>query len=386
MNRFVFFALMACVLSLVSCKQGNTPEQTPVMRGVITIDRQYGTPQPNFTAAEMISNGFAYGDQVRVQIGDSIDLIAPFVTAYTQAGIMGVSSCDYGAKGGTVDMGIANGNFHERVGGEDGDSIIITMHKKGGYLHEYELLQASYNNDPNNYATPEVFANFREVTTTGMGRKKLYRGSNPLNADKNPVRYAVMDSLARLVGIATEIDLADDNAMIEAQLTKEGYRATYCPALYRDGRVIGLKMGADTFSPEFKQKLAAGLRFMIANEPPYLIHCNEGKDRCGFVSLLLEALMGADVTQIEYDYMVTFENYYKYERDGEGWQLNRELNVDRMLLLLLYPELLNDITAVNWHMLMSSSPTMLYERVVAFLHDAGLSDAELATLKSKLSD
>ena len=69
-------------------------------------------------------------------------------------------------------------------------------------------------------------------------------------------------------------------------------------------------MGVDFFAPDFTEKLAAGLRFMISNEPPYLVHCNEGKDRAGMTIALLEALSGATMDEIIADYMESYENYY----------------------------------------------------------------------------
>ena len=387
----VLFAIMG-IMTTACCDKDTPTDDAAVasISGTITIDMQYGTPQPDFTAADMMSKGFAYGDLLHVVItdptgeDDDIDLVAPFVTAYTQAGLMGVSWCDYGAKGGVVDMGLANGSFQARVGGKDGDKITITMKEKQGYRAKYDLLQGSYDNIRDHYPSDTAFANFREVKTTGMGEKKLYRGSNPLNADKNPVRYAYMDDFARQVGVQTEIDLADDDDMIQEQLQKRTDNYTYCPTLYKNGKVVALKMSADTFNDDFKERLARGLRFMIANEPPYLIHCNEGKDRCGFVTLLLESLMGASVDEIQKDYMVTFENYYKYKPGSDNWDLNESLNVNRMLTLLLYPDLLDDITHVNWDLLFSSSPTALYYSVVDFLKSAGLTDTELEQLKAKL--
>lgn len=49
-------------------------------------------------------------------------------------------------------------------------------------------------------------------------------------------------------------------------------------------------MGVDFAAEEFNAKLKTGLVYLIDNEGPYLIHCNEGKDRAGFVAALLEAL------------------------------------------------------------------------------------------------
>lgn len=382
---FIFAALT--LISLNSCKDDEPMQETqvPAIRGTIAVDRQYGDLQPDFTAQDMLDCGFDYGDIVRITIGKNIDITAPFVTAYTQAGIMGFSCCDYGKKGGILDVGIANGNFHERVGGEDGDSILITIHEKGGYLAKYSLLQGAYDNDRSHYTSDAVFANFREVTTTGVGEGKLYRGSNPLNADKNPVRFQYMDDFARQVGIQTEIDLADDDEMIEAQLQKRTDGFTYCRDLYNAGHVIGLKMSADTFNDEFKMKLADGLRFMISHEPPYLIHCNEGKDRCGYVALLLEALMGATVEEMVLDYMVTFENYYDYQPNSDTWLLNKNLTIDRMLQLLIHEESLSDITKIQWQLDLDGSDTLVMQ-VSDYLKDnpINLSEEELDALKNKL--
>ena len=384
MFRKSFILLLGvAVLAACSDKDDNAADDA-FISGSITIDKQYGTPVPNFTANDMISKGFSYGDMLTVRIGNTKDLVVPFVTAYTQAGIMGLSCCDYGATGGVLNIGIANGNFHDRVGGNDGDTIIISMNEKGGYLEEYKLLQASYDNIRNHYPSDAAFANFREVTTTGMGVGKLYRGSNPLNAKNNPVRYAYMDDFARQVGIQTEIDLADDDDMIAEQLATRQDTFSYCPTLFRNGQVVAVKMSADTFNDDFKARLARAYRFIIAHEPPYLIHCNEGKDRCGFVTLLLEALMGADVIEIEEDYMTTFENYYLYEYHSDGWILNQKLNVDRMLRLMMYPSLLDDITTINWDLMLDATPTMLYTKTVEFLKSAGLTDSEIEQLKEKL--
>ena len=48
------------------------------------------------------------------------------------------------------------------------------------------------------------------------------------------------------------------------------------------------KLGMDFLSKATLSGLAEGMRFIINNDGPYLIHCNEGKDRAGFVSALIE--------------------------------------------------------------------------------------------------
>ena len=52
---------------------------------------------------------------------------------------------------------------------------------------------------------------------------------------------------------------------------------------------------------------------MISSDGPYLIHCTEGKDRTGFVCLLLGALAGGSYQELKDDYMVTYYNYYSFD-------------------------------------------------------------------------
>jgi protein tyrosine/serine phosphatase len=55
-----------------------------------------------------------------------------------------------------------------------------------------------------------------------------------------------------------------------------------------------------------ERKLKTALQFMISHKGPYLIHCFARVDRTGFVSALLEALMGATLTEIVKNYLSAF--------------------------------------------------------------------------------
>jgi hypothetical protein len=57
---------------------------------------------------------------------------------------------------------------------------------------------------------------------------------------------------------------------------------------------------------------------MAEHEGPYLVHCTEGKDRTGFVCMLLEALCGASYDEIVDDYMITYDNYYGITKEAEA--------------------------------------------------------------------
>jgi hypothetical protein len=83
-------------------------------------------------------------------------------------------------------------------------------------------------------------------------------------------------------------------------------KAPWYERLLHTGQVIAFDMSFDFCSGDFCKKLAKVLRFMVYHGGPYLVHCYAGVDRTGFVSALLEALMGATVREIEADYLRSF--------------------------------------------------------------------------------
>lgn len=185
------------------------------------------------------------------------------------------------------------------------------------------------------------------------------------------------------MGVKTEIDLADSNEKIEKCIASEGYQAVYCPELYRNGKVIALSMKADVFTDESLAKIADGMRFIIDNEPPYLIHCNEGKDRCGFFVMLLESLAGADVQEVLDDYMLTFINYYGLKKGDAAYNMAFDMNGKRIVYLLANPETMNHLNGFNWSSIDITDVNM-YDAAVKYLFSTGLSRDEVAMLKSKI--
>ena len=71
-----------------------------------------------------------------------------------------------------------------------------------------------------------------------------------------------------------------------------------------------LFLGMDYTSEQFRRGAAQGMRFMMDIGGPVYIHCLEGKDRTGFVCMVLEALAGADYEEMCGEYMKSYENYY----------------------------------------------------------------------------
>ncbi len=401
MRKLIVPAVLAAMLTVTACNKNDPATQpVPEISGYVTEVNSYGQPIPSFTPAQMSAAGFDYADLVDVNIGDSIFLEnVPYVSSFNEVAILGPSYVDYNARGDDFGFAMLNGDFHYYIGGEVGDKVTMTLSEKGGYLETYELMKSVYPVDRRSDETAEQYANFRMVTTTGIAPGILYRSSNPLNCAKNPGRYSVADSLARLTGIRTEIDLADKPEEVEKYMATEGYASSYCPALFKAGSTIACGMMANTFCDDFKTRLGAGVRFMIEHEPPYLIHCNEGKDRCGFVSMLFEALCGASIEELRRDYMVTMLNFYQIPDGGESYNLRQSLAIDRMIWLMCNEEALENYKNIKWNTIDVSDidwdglgfyKTMLQGATLQssaekYLKECGLTGEEVSELRSILT-
>ena len=209
--------------------------------------------------------------------------------------------------------------------------------------------------------TDAEFANFRMITTTGIGEGKLYRSSSPVNPEINRNKYA--DAAAKEAGVKTFVNLADND---ETMRGYEGFAESY----YAGQKIVALNMGVDFSADEFKAGLADGIRFIAANEAPYLVHCNEGKDRAGFTSAMLECLMGASVDEVVADYMVTFYNYYNVKPDEERYSVIANSNIKKSLATAFG---VNDITGID-----------LAAAAEKYLLDIGVSADDIAKVRENL--
>ena len=128
-------------------------------------------------------------------------------------------------------------------------------------------------------------------------------------------------------------------------------------------------------SEEFRSKIADGLIGMSEKDGPYLIHCTEGKDRTGFVCMLIEALAGATYDEIVEDYMITYDNYYKIteETDPERYTVIIENVLDPMI---------SAMTGAG----VDPKSADLASYAEDYLRAAGMNDGQIAALMSRIAD
>ena len=394
-----FYRLSAFVLALVlllsvfvgcnhpggTVDSGNTPDCTdnstvtePIQITTTIYEiAKHGNLILYMYGADLFNKGFEHGDIVEIAIGEK-KWDVPLCTSYsdvdngqavlratgdTDGVVLAINMGDFA----TI-AGIAQKTAIEENPGYRWDYLMespvqikITMKEEGGYREQWLIHQLIRTNERTDYSHlgGEAFANFRVINTTGIGVNKLYRSSSPINPALGRNTYA--DAAARDAGIMTVVNLADpSNTYVGTE------NAYYCTC-----QVAYVNLGMDFLSEATLSGLAEGMRFIINNDGPYLIHCNEGKDRAGFVSTLLECLMGATMNEVIDDYMVTYYNYYGVEEGSEKY--NAVVN-NNLIKVLNTAFKINDVYKAN----------LAAEAEAFLIEDAGLTAEEVALLKTKL--
>ena len=338
---------------------------------------KYGNLILQMSGAELFDKGYQYGDILELTVaGNTYEL--PMCSNYSDVDT-GVSVLRASAPEDAVVVAINMGDFATNAGiaekikiDEDpGYSwtyliespvlVKITLKEVGGYRDQWLIRQLVRTDAREDYVhlSDEAFANFRVIDTTGMGVNKLYRSSSPINPGIGRSTYA--DNAAKNAGIVTVINLADASNVYD--LPDDAY--------YNTCNVTYINLGMEFLSETATESLAIGMRAIINGDGPYLIHCNEGKDRAGFVSALLECLMGASIDEIVEDYMETYFNYYGVEKGTEKYEAVVNSNI---------------INALNTNFKVSDAckADLAAEAEAYMIEDLGLSEDEVATLKIKL--
>ena len=370
-KSIALLVLCVTILNLCSCAPTENPTDEPktVKATVVEIEK-YGHAVLDITTADFLASNFALGDIVTVRF-DSFEENMPFFDGYyTNPG-------DTMLRGKNSDENIAicinYGDFSAETGLALGDEVEITLAEKAGMLEIQELCSLKYSNDRADYADDVTFANFRSVTSGDIGEGKVYRTASPINNENGRAAYA--DDLIASVNIATVLNLADSTEDIEEYIEAPDFDSEYYLSLYESGNVKALDLAGNFFTDDFAKGMAEGLTFLAHSEPPYCIHCTEGKDRAGFTSMLLSALMGASLTEIVDDYMITFYNYFGIEKETEPERY--EAVLDNNLYAILYY-----VTGVNTYEELTEVD--LESAVTNYLLSAGMTESDILMLKEKL--
>ena len=329
----------------------------------------------NIKGSALFDRGFAIGDIVTVKIGD-IELDMPICANYNDVDVMdNLVRIGRGSPDSDVVVAVNMSAFALKYAGEVGDIVIFTMKEKGGYLDVIadRPAEEGRTNDREDYASDQVFANFREVTLGDIAPGVFYRSSSPIDPGLGRAAYA--DKFCEEAGIATVLNFANSDEAIEAFFAADGFDSPYYKGLYDEGQVIALNMGVDFFYDTVnRDKLKEGLEFLLDNEGPFLIHCTEGKDRVGFVAAMIEALMGATIDEIVEDYMQTYVNYFFFEKGSDDYNKFTEFAILPLMCLMADVDKGTDLSTVD-----------LAAAANAYLLGLGLEQSQIDDLVAVLS-
>lgn len=363
-------------------------ETYPQIEAGIAEISKYGNIVLTIDPDAMKEQGYEPADIITIRIGEK-EMDMPVGTAYTDVD-SGEPVCCYKFSSSrnreeTV-LSVNSGNLIEAMnvakivkvpeapgfkvewseGMDENTTVYLNMKEKQGFAEEYAMHQlgAVRTNKREDYGhlSDAEYANFRMVRTSGMGTGILYRSSSPVNPAYK--RNEQADQAMLDAQIRTVMNMADSEGQMKAY---SEYALTY----YAGCDIIPLNMGMNVSSEEFREKLAEGFRFIASHEGPYLIHCNEGKDRTGFALGILECLMGADKEEITEDYMRTFYNFYGIEPGTDLYTRTADSNLLRSLAGAFHTESLDGAD--------------LAKSAEAYLEEIGMTADEIKALKEKLS-
>ena len=171
------------------------------------------------------------------------------------------------------------------------------------------------------------------------------------------------------------MNMSDTEEKVAGFAAEEGFDSAYYLELFQNGHVIALDMTINFAYDEFAEKIVEGLTFLAGQEPPYLIHCDEGKDRAGFGSMIVEMLMGASEEEIVADYLVSYQNYYHLdnEADAEKLEMIAGKNIREMIRTVAGLEKGANLANVD-----------LAAAAESYLIVHGMDEADLEALREKL--
>ena len=319
------FATLVAFSSLSACSN-NSKNTEPLLKNyAIHHDDEFGGAYINIGAEEFNALGFKYGDSVDISFttGEKTWTDVGYYNGYyvpagqellvAYPGYENIKFCiNYG------DDIYADNNFDENT------KVTIKLNEAGKFKDIQDTLSISYSDDINEYTSKEEFANFREMRVGKIKEGLLFRGASPVDNSRN--RAATVDSLLEENGIQYNIDLADKNTDGTKYQVHD-----YFQSLVDNNKVVFLGMAAAYKKDDFAGKMKTLFETILANDGPYYIHCLEGKDRTGYVCMVIEALCGATYDELVDDYFITYKNYYGIEKGTSKYNAIKELHIDEMI-------------------------------------------------------
>lgn len=387
----ILTAVIASASVLCACQKEEQVQPEPKIENCAIIhETEFGGVYIKSTIDDFNKLGFVYGDSVNVEFSNGfkledvpyyngyyVDAGQPLLIAYPGYDYI-KAAVNYGddlwETAGLQQKNDQKLNLWMQSKLEEHDTASVYLNERGKYADIQAARDIHYYDERERYTTDEEFANFRSIHMGRIAENRLYRSASPCDNQHNRAPY--VDRLIEQAGVNGIMNLSDSHLKIRGYMEKDNFDSPYFLSLYQNDQVIPLALNMNYLSEEFAVTAAQGLKELAKLEPPYLIHCTEGKDRTGFICMLVEALAGADYQQIADDYMVTYDNYYGITADSEPdkYQTILEKNLDAMIRSIVGDESI-DIT---------NTDLSVYAK--NYLLKAGMSEEEITAFLNRICE
>ena len=279
----------------------------------------FGGAVLNVTVHEFLAAGFALGDTVDVRFdnGYVLENVPIYDGFYTRFGAPLVSCADEFVR---IDRNFGGDLFDVAKLNDGGFSVEITLHEPGGLLQTQLALALAYTDERQDYASDVIFVNFRAMTGGNLLENLFYRGASP--CDNRHGRASFASGLLGEVGVKCVVDLADTQDQVRGFCSDSGLQSPYWKGLATGGNVHAHPVKADFTTDVYRARTADALQTILDCSGPYYIHCLEGKDRTGFLAIVIESLAGASFDEVRADYLTTFRNYYGLDSEKDAARLD----------------------------------------------------------------
>lgn len=348
------------------------------LEGVAVMrDESFGGVYIDITIDDFNRLGFEYGDSVDVEFSNGYKLegIPYYNGYYTSIGdplVVGYPGYPH------IEVAINFGDPLWDVSGvQAGDTANVTLREAGAFSSIQEAFDITYTDNRADYTSDEQFANFRALRGGSIKPGAVYRSASPIDNEHNRAPY--VEELMKQAGVMYIVDLSDNGVEADefvAEDKAQGIDVSRFEELSASGCVALLDLSANYPSQSYARTLAGGLVSMTEHDGPYLVHCVEGKDRTGFVCLLLEALCGATYDEMLSDYMETYANYYGItkESDPSKYEAISNQQFADMLRTIAKASDGADLTAIDY-----ATPARDYLKM------GGMTDSQIDALVDRLA-
>ena len=340
----------------------------------VTKEEEFGNVYFDLTIDEFNELGFEYGDSVDIAFsnGYKLENLPYYNGFYTKSGeelLVGYPGFPW------IEAAVNLGDsLWEKAGLKDGDTAEIKRNKKGAYKDIQDARNIVYTDKRSDYSSDEVFANFRCVEVGEIKKGVLYRSASPCDNQHNRAKYS--DRLIKKAGVKTILNLTDTEEKIRDYKEKDDFDSPYFWSLYQSGGVILSPIAPPYRNDKVSRMIGDSIAKMANSEPPYLVHCMEGKDRTGFICIVFEALCGATLEEMRDDYMVTYSNYYGITKENDPDKYNIiEKEVFEDLIAIMIGETGVDPMTAD-----------LSQYASDYLTFCGVSDDAIGRLKERLTE